>query len=56
MQNPLSYSDLLDQLQILEYIELNKRPLTPREHEMQRDYQKQADALKAQGHTYERAP
>jgi hypothetical protein len=56
MQNPLSYSDLLAQLQILEYIELNKRPLTPREHEMQRDYQKQADALKAQGHTYGRAP
>jgi hypothetical protein len=56
MTKPLSYTELLDQLQILEYIELNKRPLTPNEHRMQRDYQKQADALKAQGHTYGGAP
>lgn len=46
MQEPLSYNDLLDQLQILEDIEMNKRPLTPREHQMQRDYQKQADATR----------
>jgi len=46
------YNRLLDQLQILEYIETNNRPLTPREHEMRRDYLKQADVLKAKGHTY----
>ena len=56
MKKPLTYNELLDQLQGLEYIEFNKRPLTPREHEMQRDYQKQADALKAQGHTYVTKP
>lgn len=39
------YNRLLDQLQILEYIETNNRPLTPRECKMQRDYQKQIDAL-----------
>jgi hypothetical protein len=40
------YGRLLDQLQILEYIETNNRPLTPREHEMRRDYEKRADALR----------
>jgi hypothetical protein len=48
------YDRLLDHLHILEYIETNNRPLTPREHEMRCDYQKQADALKAQGYTYGR--
>lgn len=42
------YDWLLDQLQILEYIETNKRPLTPRERKMQRDYRKQAEAIKVE--------
>jgi hypothetical protein len=52
MPKPLTYSETLDQLQILEYIELNKRSLTPAEIRMQRRLEKRAQALKEQGHTY----
>jgi hypothetical protein len=52
MPKPLTYSETLDQLQILEYIEINKRNLTPAEITMQRRLEKHAQALKDQGHTY----
>ena|ERR1700739_1527319 len=52
MPKPLTYSEMLDQLQILEYIELNKRSLTPAEIRTQRRLEKRAQALEEQGHTY----
>ncbi len=52
MPKPLSYSETLDQLQILEYIELNKRSLTPAEIRTQRRLEKRAQALEEQGHVY----